>query len=223
MHRGVGLLAVVVAAAALLAARPAHGQPAGSVQGTVVDEGGGAPLAAAVVTLEELGLSITTGPDGTFSIDDVPAGNYCLTVTREGFAPLTWPQPGAPPRCGASRESCGDPPREPAATVRRSGITFGRADGRSGTRDVRRSNGDRCERADQRLDVCRYGSPSPSSSNGQHCCGAQPACQPGFSVDYLDDAAYRYTAAAGRGCRRPAGRHHDHDRRGADARTPRCA
>ena len=89
MHRGVGLLAVVVAAAALLAARPAHGQPAGSVQGTVVDEGGGAPLAAAVVTLEELGLSITTGPDGTFSIDDVPAGNYCLTVTREGFAPLT--------------------------------------------------------------------------------------------------------------------------------------
>ena len=89
MHRGVGLLAVVVAAAALLAARPAHGQPAGSVQGTVVDEGGGAPLAAAVVTLEELGLSITTGPDGTFSIDDVPAGNYRLTVTREGFAPLT--------------------------------------------------------------------------------------------------------------------------------------
>ena len=73
----------------LLAARPAHGQPAGSVQGTVVDEGGGAPLAAAVVTLEELGLSIATGPDGTFSIDDVPAGNYCLTVTREGFAPLT--------------------------------------------------------------------------------------------------------------------------------------
>ena len=89
MHRGVGLLAVVVAAAGLLAARPAHGQPAGSVQGTVVDEGGGAPLAAAVVTLEELGLSITTGPDGTFSIDDVPAGNYRLTVTREGFAPLT--------------------------------------------------------------------------------------------------------------------------------------
>ena len=85
MHRGVGLLAVVVAAAALLAARPAHGQPAGSVQGTVVDEGGGAPLAAAVVTLEELGRSTRPAlyhrarPDGTpagFSIDDVPAGNY---------------------------------------------------------------------------------------------------------------------------------------------------
>ena len=89
MRRGVGWLAVLVAAAGLLAARPAHGQPAGSIQGTVVDEGGGAPLAAAVVTLEELRLSTTTGPDGTFSIDDVPAGHYRLIVTREGFAPLT--------------------------------------------------------------------------------------------------------------------------------------
>ncbi len=89
MRRGVGLLAVMVAAAGLLEARPAHGQPAGSIQGTVVDEGGGAPLAAAVVTLEELGLSATSGSDGTFSINDVPAGDYRLTVTREGFAPLT--------------------------------------------------------------------------------------------------------------------------------------
>ena len=89
MHRGLGLLAVGVATVGLLAARPAHGQPPGSVRGTVVDEGSGAPLAAAVVTLEELGMSVTTGPDGTFNIDDVPAGNYRLTVTREGFAPLT--------------------------------------------------------------------------------------------------------------------------------------
>ena len=89
MHRGLGLLAVGVATVGLLAAGPAHGQPAGSVRGTVVDEGSGAPLAAAVVTLEELGLSVTTGPHGTFNIDDIPAGNYRLTVTREGFAPLT--------------------------------------------------------------------------------------------------------------------------------------
>ena len=126
MHRGVGLLAVVVAAAALLAARPAHGQPAGSVQGTVVDEGGGAPLAAAVVTLEELGRSTTTEPDGTFSIDDVPAGNYRLTVTREGFAPLT------------SRVTAGHNPAAPSSfsvrgftrsqvTVLRDGIWLGPA------------------------------------------------------------------------------------------------
>ena len=82
-------LAALLAAGTLLAAPPAQAQPAGTVQGTVVDEGGGGPLAAAVVTLEELGRSATTGADGSFSFADVPAGNYRLTVTRERFAPLT--------------------------------------------------------------------------------------------------------------------------------------
>ena len=72
-----------------MAGQPAEAQPAGSVQGTVVDDGGGAALAGAVVTIEELGLSATTGPDGTFVIDELPAGDYTLTVTRQGFAPLT--------------------------------------------------------------------------------------------------------------------------------------
>ena len=74
----------------LLDARPPDGQGFGAVQGTVVvDDGGGAALAGAVVALEELGFSMTTGPDGTFVIDEIPAGDYTLTVTREGFAPLT--------------------------------------------------------------------------------------------------------------------------------------
>ncbi len=92
-RRGMGPLAaaVVVAAAWLgpLAARPADGQELGSVRGTVVDEAGGAALAGAVITLEELGLSTTTGSDGAFVIDGVPAGDYTLTVARQGFAPLT--------------------------------------------------------------------------------------------------------------------------------------
>ncbi len=87
--RGTCLLAVlVVAASGLLEARPGLGQAAGSVRGTVVDDGGGAPLAGAVVTLEEIGLSTTTAEDGAFVIAGVPAGDYTLTVTREGFAPL---------------------------------------------------------------------------------------------------------------------------------------
>ena len=88
IRRGRGLLAVL-AAAGLLAAVPAHGQPSGAVQGTVVDEGGGAPLAAAVVTIEELDRSATTGSDGAFSFSDVPAGDYSVSVRRQGFAPLT--------------------------------------------------------------------------------------------------------------------------------------
>ena len=51
--RGTWLLAVgIVAASGLLEARPAQGQATGSVRGTVVDDGGGAPLAGAVVTLD---------------------------------------------------------------------------------------------------------------------------------------------------------------------------
>ena len=88
---GIGLLAVSIAVAALLAPRPAHGQAAGSARGVVVDAAGGAPLAGAVVTLAENGMSATTGPGGTFTIDDVPPGMYTLTVIRDGYAPLTTP------------------------------------------------------------------------------------------------------------------------------------
>ena len=85
----VALLAVFVVGTGLMAVRPAHGQPRGSVQGTVVDDADGAPQAAAVVTLPEIGLTVTTGPDGRFAFDDLPSGDYDLTVTREGFAPVT--------------------------------------------------------------------------------------------------------------------------------------
>ena len=88
---GIGLLAVSIAVAALLAPRPAHAQAAGSARGVVVDAAGGTPLAGAVVTLAETGTSATTGPEGTFTIDGVPPGLYTLTVIRDGYAPLTTP------------------------------------------------------------------------------------------------------------------------------------
>ena len=83
------MLVAVVAGLGLLHARPADGQGLGAVQGTVVDDAGGAALAGASVTLEELGLATTTETDGTFVIEEVPAGEYTLTVLQEGFAPLT--------------------------------------------------------------------------------------------------------------------------------------
>ena len=100
-RRGVALLAALVAGAGLMAARPAQGQPSGSLRGTVVDDADGAPQAAAVVTLEEIGMSVTTGPDGRFTFDDLSSGEYSLTVTREGFAPVTsriTVAPGSPVR-----------------------------------------------------------------------------------------------------------------------------
>ena len=89
--RRVGLFAMVVVAAVLVTARSAAAQPMGAVQGTVVDQASGAPLDSAVVTLAEVGQSATTGPDGTFAFDGVPVGEYQLTVTRTGFAPVTSP------------------------------------------------------------------------------------------------------------------------------------
>ena len=89
--------AIVVAG--LFAAEPAFGseetasirEETGSIQGIVVAEDGGAPLPAALVVVDGTALSATTGADGAFAIDGVPAGAYRLTVTREAFATLTSP------------------------------------------------------------------------------------------------------------------------------------
>ena len=63
-------------------------------------------------------MSATTGPGGTFTIDNVPPGMYTLTVIREGYAPLTTPitvRTGAatPWSCASlprsSRSACASP------------------------------------------------------------------------------------------------------------------
>ena len=90
-HSAAAMLAALVVAAGLMAVRPANAQTGGSVQGTVVDDADGAPQTGAVVTLTEVGQSVTTGPDGRFMFDDVPAGDHSLTVILQGFAPVTSP------------------------------------------------------------------------------------------------------------------------------------
>ena len=89
--------AVAVALSAFATVGPLTPVPAvgleetGSIQGIVVAEDGGTPLPAALVVLDGTGISATTGTDGAFAIDGVPAGAYRLTVTRDAFAPLTSP------------------------------------------------------------------------------------------------------------------------------------
>jgi len=84
-------LSVFVTVGALHPKRAFGMEETGSIQGMVVAADGGAPLPAALVVLDGTGLSATTGADGAFAIDDVTAGAYRLTVTREAFAELALP------------------------------------------------------------------------------------------------------------------------------------
>ncbi len=57
------------------------------MRGRVVEAGAGTPIAGAVIRVEGPRLaSALSGPDGRWSIADLPAGAYRLTATRVGFA-----------------------------------------------------------------------------------------------------------------------------------------
>ena len=59
----------------------------GVISGTLKDTNGNA-IAKAVVTLSN-GLSTTTDDNGYFEFDNVTAGSYTLTVTKDGFQTMT--------------------------------------------------------------------------------------------------------------------------------------
>jgi RHS repeat-associated protein len=56
-----------------------------SVSGIVTAEYSGLPLSGATVRLDGAGKTTTTAPDGSFTIDQVLAGNYMVEVTNAGF------------------------------------------------------------------------------------------------------------------------------------------
>ncbi|HXV77534.1 MAG TPA: carboxypeptidase regulatory-like domain-containing protein, partial [Candidatus Polarisedimenticolaceae bacterium] len=74
-------------AAILVSSSPVRAQTgsAGGVRGDVVDADFSAPVAGARVTLVGTTLSATTEPDGRFVIQNVPPGEYTLTIAKEGF------------------------------------------------------------------------------------------------------------------------------------------
>ena len=77
--------AVVTAVAGVAAATTARAQaPARTITGTVVEEGSGAPLAAAQVQVRGTTTGTITGDGGTFSLR-VPAGDVVLVVRRIGY------------------------------------------------------------------------------------------------------------------------------------------
>jgi hypothetical protein len=90
---GVGRWAPGARAGALTGAQQIPGQRArrSSIQGRVSDESGrGVPGAGVVLKSgsRELARTETTG-DGVFRFLDLPAGDYSLSLTREGYAPLS--------------------------------------------------------------------------------------------------------------------------------------
>jgi iron complex outermembrane receptor protein len=74
------------------------GDPAGaSITGVVKDTAGGAVVGASVVVKSVSGTEQTvTGPDGRFSIDNVPSGSATITVKAGGFAEKEEPLTGSP-------------------------------------------------------------------------------------------------------------------------------
>jgi hypothetical protein len=72
--------------AAALQSAPAQ-DPPGAIQGTVREEGTGAPIASAVVALPQLRRTARAGEDGAFVLRNVPAGTWTVRATGLGHHP----------------------------------------------------------------------------------------------------------------------------------------
>jgi hypothetical protein len=80
-------LAAATNGAISMAAAPSV--PTGNVSGTVLDKDGAAiPNAAIVLTEGSFSLNSVSGGDGAFTLKDVPAGSFDLSVSANGFATL---------------------------------------------------------------------------------------------------------------------------------------
>ena len=80
--RSVVLTLVLVFGAAAMAA--AQGV---SVSGRLYHSVSSKPIAGATVAIEGTSLEVMSGPDGSYSIPNVPAGPHHLIVTAKGFVP----------------------------------------------------------------------------------------------------------------------------------------
>jgi iron complex outermembrane receptor protein len=76
------ILAVLVSARQLVA----QGQR-GAIQGVVLDSVTATPVSVAAVRIEELHRQELTHQDGTFHLENVPAGRYTISVERIGYRP----------------------------------------------------------------------------------------------------------------------------------------
>jgi hypothetical protein len=66
------------------AALPAMAQTA-VVTGSVIDADTGSPISGAVITIQDQGISVTTGPSGDFRISNARPGEAVITVVAPGY------------------------------------------------------------------------------------------------------------------------------------------
>lgn len=75
-----------LAAAVLILIAPMHGLAQTAFIAGKVTREGGQPMGGAAVVLEELKREARTAEDGTYRFDDVPPGNYHVSVRAEGYS-----------------------------------------------------------------------------------------------------------------------------------------
>src|ERR1039457_4783666 len=84
---------VILISAILLVSNLAHAQTfRGTILGTVIDSTGAA-IPGAQVVVKNLGTSqtrtTTSGDAGTYTVPELPVGQYAVTVSKEGFDSMT--------------------------------------------------------------------------------------------------------------------------------------
>ncbi len=75
----------IALAALLFVYAPASAQPMGSIRGVVIDKDFDVPLSGATVLIVETGQKVTTTDQGNYSFGEVPAGNYTLVFSKDGY------------------------------------------------------------------------------------------------------------------------------------------
>ena len=83
------VLARVLCTAWLLVLLPAasHAQATGTVRGKVTRVDGGSPVSGVSVTVRGGGAAAVTGPDGTYQLDRVEAGQRTIVFRWPGYQP----------------------------------------------------------------------------------------------------------------------------------------
>jgi iron complex outermembrane receptor protein len=86
MRSRLSFVAGALLAAALSLHAPLSAQTGVPLSGRLVNSLSGDPIPAAVVQIDELRRQTMTGSDGTFTFDQVPPGEYHLSVQSDGYS-----------------------------------------------------------------------------------------------------------------------------------------
>lgn len=89
MRWSLSRLAVAAAVLCTTLATPALAQTTGTIRGRVVESGSQRPLAEAQIGVAGTQLGAATGPNGEFTLANVPAGARTVTVRRIGYLPTS--------------------------------------------------------------------------------------------------------------------------------------